>query len=296
MTDSPPVCHIVGAGRAGAALARAMACAGYSFGWVGSRNAADAERLAAAIGAIHWGIGFEGVDGKADAIILAVPDSAIASVAEEAALSGVVKPDVTVAAHLSGSLGVEALAPLSNIGASVMAFHPCQTFAPDTGADPVFNGVIIDMEGDDRACEFGARVARDIGAAPMRFGSGQRNVTHLAMTVASNYTVTILSMALDLIDSAGVPEESARKMLMPLVYTTVDNVFGRGIGEALTGPVARGDADIVGRHLEILAAMNGDYLEAYRALAIVALKCAVERGEIAEDAVRKMECLLKKRC
>jgi hypothetical protein len=39
--------------------------------------------------------------------------------------------------------------------------------------------------------------------------------------------------------------------------------------------------------------MNGDYLAAYRALALVALKCAAERGEIADDAVRKMERLLK---
>ncbi len=65
-------------------------------------------------------------------------------------------------------------------------------------------------------------------------------------------------------DAAGVPPEA----LLPLIRASVDNVDALGPGDALTGPVARGDADTVVRHLE---ALGPDDASTYRALAREAL-------------------------
>ena len=62
---------------------------------------------------------------------------------------------------------------------------------------------------------------------------------------------------------APVPLEA----FLPLVRATVDNVGELGPADALTGPVARGDARTVARHLDEL---SGDDRDAYRAFARLA--------------------------
>ena len=57
--------------------------------------------------------------------------------------------------------------------------------------------------------------------------------------------------------------------LWPLVRATIDNVEAVGAADALTGPVARGDADTVARHLDALPV---DERAPYRALAREALR------------------------
>ncbi len=48
----------------------------------------------------------------------------------------------------------------------------------------------------------------------------------------------------------------------PLVRATLDHVFALGPAAALTGPVARGDVETVGRHLDAIPA---EERRAYRA-------------------------------
>src|SRR5262249_54379335 len=89
-------------------------------------------------------------------------------------------------------------------------------------------------------------------------------------TVASNHLVALMGQVGRLADAAGVP----RAALWPLVRATFDNVETLGPAAALTGPVARGDADTVARHLATLPA---DERAAYRALAAEALRLSGRR-------------------
>ena len=145
MTGSSPVCGIIGAGRAGSAFARALHAAGYRFVWVSSRNPADAEHLAAEISADLSGAA-PPKNVTPDIVIIAVPDSAVEEAARAVAAAGCVKPGAVVF-HLSGALGVECLDAVRSPGASVMAFHPAQTFAIGDGVS-VFKGIWFDMEGE----------------------------------------------------------------------------------------------------------------------------------------------------
>ena len=73
---------------------------------------------------------------------------------------------------------------------------------------------------------------------------------------------------------------------------TVENLRADRPGQALTGPVVRGDGQVVARHLEALADLSPDLDAAYRALATRALALArADRGldaDAAQDIASKL--------
>ena len=109
------------------------------------------------------------------------------------------------------------------------------------------------------------RLAVTLGMRPFRVAPADRAAYHAAATIASNHMVAVLGQAARLARVAGVPVEA----LWPLAQATLDNVVAVGAEQALTGPVARGDADTVARHLDALPA---DERNAYRAMAREALR------------------------
>ncbi len=282
MKISPPLCQLLGAGRAGRALAMAMAHAGYRFNWIGSLRKSNAGKLAKAVGCSGYGVGFEGFSGTAEFLIIAVPDNHIACVASEAAAAGVIGSG-TIVAHLSGALGSDVLSDARAAGASVMAFHPDQTLTPKSDPDKVFKGICIDMEGDEKACLLGERLAHDLGAESVRLIPEQRIMTHLAMTVASNFTVALLRMAEDIMKSAGIEDKTAHAMLIPLFEQTARNIAVSGTGTALTGPVSRGDTGVIQKHLSALESMDEMYTALYREMAKIIVRMSIEQGDISED-------------
>jgi len=278
MTASKPRCQLIGAGRAGRVLALAMARAGYSFTWIGSLHRDHAESLAGAIGCTGYGEGFMGFTGTADFLVIAVPDNQIAPVSSGAATAGIIG-DETIVAHLSGALGSDTLDEARTAGASVMAFHPDQTLTPESDPETVFEGICIDMEGDERACLFGEQLASDLGAKSVRLTPDQRILTHLAMTIASNFTVSLVRIAEEIMESAGIDDTTVHTMLMPLFKQTARNIAESGTLTALTGPIARGDDGVVRRHLSALESQDEEYTVLYKAMARVIVRMAVERGE-----------------
>ena len=287
-------CQLIGAGRAGRALSQAMKKAGYSFTWIGSKKAADAEKLALKLDAGAYGAGFNGFSHYAGFLILAVPDGEIAHAASVAAALGIIEKGVTIAAHLSGALGSDVLGEMRAAGASVMAFHPAQSFTLESDPYSVFRGICFDMEGDDAACALGECIAKDLGAVSVKLKPEQRILSHIAMTVASNYTVSLMHMAEEIMIEAGISHDVAVKMLNPLFTNTARNITGSGTLNALTGPVSRGDIPVIARHLDKLSSMGHDYQTAYKSLARIALRMAVERGDVIEAKAEEIGKILGK--
>jgi predicted short-subunit dehydrogenase-like oxidoreductase (DUF2520 family) len=60
------------------------------------------------------------------------------------------------------------------------------------------------------------------------------------------------------------PSGLAERVIGPLARASLENALQRGPG-ALTGPVARGDAAAVARHLKALDAVDPELAQAYRA-------------------------------
>lgn len=198
---------IVGAGRLGGVLARALRAAG--FGVLGPLRR-DARMP------------------DADIALLCVPDSAIAAVAFAA------RPHARLVAHVSGAT------PLADVDFSI---HPLQTFT-GTETPEVFRGIGVAVDGrTPEALAVAEQLAAALGATPFRVDDAHRAEYHAAASFASNFVLTVLDAA----ERLAAPSGLDRAHLAPLVQQTVDNWVASGAASALTGPIARGDEATVAR-------------------------------------------------
>lgn len=251
---------LVGPGRAGTTLAAALVARGWTPVAVAGRRIDAPSTLAAAerLGAPAVAVADAGRE--ADLVIVATPDAAIADTAF--ALAGGLRSGALVV-HLSGACPLEELGKLQGERPDVEtgALHPLQSLpSVDLGLARL-PGSWCAVDGPPAV----ERLALSLGMRPFRVAADERARYHAAATIASNHLVALLGQAVRVAGAAGVPPEA----LLPLVQASVDNVDALGAAEALTGPVARGDADTVERHLATLAP---DERAAYRALAAEALR------------------------
>jgi predicted short-subunit dehydrogenase-like oxidoreductase (DUF2520 family) len=234
-------------------------------------------------------------------VFLTVPDDAVAEVAARLAAGGAAIPDRVAFAHASGALELGALAPLRGRH-PVGSFHPLRSF-PEPSPPEAFRGIVIAVDASSavflRAL---ARLARDLGAKPARVEDSRRALYHAAAVFASNYVVALLGEAVGLLERAGWTEEEAVRGLVPLAQGALANVTRRGPTAALTGPIRRGDAETVTRHLAALAELDGRSErqpgprvgDVYRMLGQVGLEIAQQAGLEPAAAERTRRALTRK--
>jgi len=222
-------------------------------------------------GKARYVFGLERPPGDVTSIILAVPDDTLSEIAVALSGHGEAPPGAS-AFHLSGALDTDPLAPLHSQGYSVGTMHPFQTVAhPITGAD-LLPGSYFAISGEPQALAAARRIVAALGSRSFTVPVSQRPYYHIAGVFASNYLLAVLSAASRFLDRAGIPEEEAFDALLPLVRGTLRNLEDLGGHHALTGPVARGDAETVHLHLRMLegrdrrlyAALGRELLEALR--------------------------------
>ncbi|HEX2102106.1 MAG TPA: Rossmann-like and DUF2520 domain-containing protein [Solirubrobacteraceae bacterium] len=234
---------IVGRGRMGPALARALSAAGHSV-----------------LGPLGRGADAAG----ASVVLLCVPDGQIA-----AAAAAIPPRDGLVVGHCSGATGLDVLAPHEALG-----LHPLMTVTPEGAA---FAGAGCAVAGStDNARRTARALAHSLGMRPFEVADADRAAYHAAAAIASNFLTTIEAAAERLAATAGVPREA----LVPLVRASVDNWAALGGERALTGPIARGDDATVERHRETIAARAPDLLPMFDALADATRALAKLRPEV----------------
>ena len=193
---------------------------------------------------------------EAELLIIATRDAAISTVASALADTAT---NVDAAVHVSGVTSVAALTPLATKGLAIGSFHPLQTLpTPEAGAARLA-GAYIAVTADSPLHERLDALAADLGSIPFSLDDGAKPVYHAAAAAAANFPLAAFAMASDLFDAAGVPWEAAR----PLVEAVVANAFELGPRAALTGPVARGDTETVGAHLQAVAATSPQWRVAF---------------------------------
>jgi predicted short-subunit dehydrogenase-like oxidoreductase (DUF2520 family) len=224
----------------------------------------------------------------AEFVLIATPDDSVPDVVEMLAQSGAIKRDQAVL-HLSGLLDSSALSALAGTGAALGSFHPLQTIADPATAAERLAGSFVGLEGDDRAIEAGERLAKTLRMTPVRVTSASKPAYHAAATIVANYTVVLVGIAERLAREAGVPPEQAHKIYLPLLDGALQNLKTMTPGQALTGPVRRGDVRTIEAHLEALEAADR---KVYRELGLAALELAKTAG-LDEKAVKNVVKALK---
>lgn len=272
---------IVGAGRVGTAVAVLMQRAGHRIAAVSGRDATPA-RAALQLPGVDV-LPAEDAAAAGDLVLIGVPDDEIEATAGR--IAGAIRPGAWVA-HLSGALGLAALAPART--ERIVAIHPLMT-VPDveSAIERIPGSTAAVTAATEQGFALGERIARDIGAASFRLADERRPLYHAAAVFASNYVVASTGVAEELLRDSGVPDPAAA--LLPLARATLDNIARLGPGEALTGPAVRGDAGTVARNLEALRTYAPHAVPPYVELCRLALDLGVRAGRLSPEAVARVE-------
>jgi predicted short-subunit dehydrogenase-like oxidoreductase (DUF2520 family) len=269
-----PTLAFIGAGRAGSALARAFADAGHSIVAVHSRTPAHAARLAASTGATVVPTAVAAMRG-ADVTFATVPDAEIVRVAATIAASGAALAGRALV-HCSATHGPEVLSALRLTGADVGAFHPLQALA-GVGSAALLRGSSFAIEATQPLRRVLVGLVGDLGGHVLDLPPSGRALYHAAAVLAGNAPLALLARATTLLEEAGVGRAEAHRALAALLAGAASNASEGGPASALTGPVVRGDAATVQRHLDVLNA-DPNTRELYRRLALESLALAGPEG------------------
>lgn len=261
-----PAIAVVGGGRVGLSLARALAHSGPV-----AVLAREARPLPAPLAPTT--VAWEPAVAAAEVVLIAVPDDAIGSVALRLAQGGALHARHAVL-HTSGRQDRSALAALAASGASRGSFHPLQTLRDVEGSPEALIGAPAVLEGDARAVATGRALAARLRMAPaLEIPASGKPRYHAAAVFASNYLVVLADVAARLARGAGL--EATAELFLPLMGRTLVHLADGDPAAALTGPVRRGDVGTVEAHL---AALDDETRALYRLLAREALELAEREG------------------
>ena len=271
-----PTIAIVGPGRLGTALGLSLAQAGYPVVEVVSRNRpASVRRARALAGKVGTRASVAPLVLKAHLLWLCVPDSEISAVARDFAARRVWRGKIAL--HSSGALSSDELSALRKRGAAVASAHPMMTFV--RGAAPSLEGVPWVLEGDAAAVRVARKIARDLGGESFLLGKPAKPAYHAWGAFLSPLMVAALVTSEQVARAAGLSAREARKKMMPIVRQTIANYAKLGPGGAFSGPLVRGDAQVVSKHLSALKTMP-QARAVYLALARAALRyLPVQQGK-----------------
>ena len=248
-----PTIAIIGPGRAGSALGRALHSAGYTIAAVGGRNPDNVRNLAAELGARPCQSPATTID-MADLTIVAVPDDVILPLATDMVAS-LCSAAGHAAVHLSGAQDRSALRPLAQQGSvRTGVFHPLQTFRRGPEAVGNVAGTYFGIDADQPLRDQLTQMARDLHGHPFDLSGVDLALYHAAAVFAANYPITLLAEAIALAADAGLDPETARKGMTTLLAGAVNNLRDLAPADAITGPAVRGDEGTIERHLAALKA------------------------------------------
>src|SRR5579863_1643062 len=268
MAEKPSVA-IVGPGRLGRALALELRRAGYNISEIVSRNTAASKRKARELARKVGGQASTSDTARLDADLVwfCVPDQEIAGASDQ--LASAVSWKKKTVFHSSGALASDELKVLRRRGASVASVHPLMTFV--SGSIPPLDGVPFAFEGDAAAVRMARRIVRDLGGEAFTIRKQHKAAYHAWGAFTSPLLLATLVTGERLARAAGLSAVEARKKMLPIVKQTIRNYEALGPAGAFSGPIVRGDAETVRRHLRVLRKVP-QARHVYLALARAALR------------------------
>lgn len=255
---------IIGAGRVGRALGCRLRELGWKIGVVVTRSEASARKAVRFIGAGKPCAGMTRQILLSRVILIATPDDHIALVAQELARIGEEELRERVVLHTSGAMDSAALASVQHWGAKIGSMHPLQSFSGV--AVPSLEGKVFAIEGDTQAVRVARRIARALGGSPVHIAGNKKPLYHAAAAMAAGHVLAVEEAATELLISLGMKRREAVRALLPLTRQVLDNFERLGPRAAWTGPLSRGDYQVVRAHSNALRESSHEFMDAYDVL------------------------------
>ncbi len=275
---------VVGPGRVGSVLARQWCTSGFEcVGFMGRDPASASARAAvefvgegAVLGEPHELL-------EASVVLLSVSDSSLADVVNRITKS--VRPGCLYL-HTSGFHSLDPLEPLAWLGARVGSLHPLCPFSDvETGCEDLPGKPAV-LQGASSSLRLLAVLARKAGLLPVHMEDGDRVLYHAACVLAANGLTALFDQCQLLFQkSCSVDEPAGEALALALMRAGLDACSKQGLPTALTGPVHRGDHELVAHQLGALRDTEGDFAGSYAELMKHAAHLAARGGALSPEQV-----------
>lgn len=318
---------IIGAGNVGTSLAWSLQQAGHQVR-IGSRQPelvreeieraliangiAPAERSAFMECLMSIDLALE----DAVLILLTVPDNAIQNTAKHlfdhdsnrALRSGTIRSGTirsgtgTILAHCSGALTSAVLPAIAGIRRC--SLHPLNSFPNRQQGLATLStsqhGTALVCEGDATALAELEPVFSPLGFRSEVIAQHSKPLYHAAAVLICNYLTVLMDAGLRTSALAGLDAKQFWRSVQPLITSTLGNLEGVKVDEKglstshqyLSGPIARGDAQTVAQHLQLLGQNAPAIAAIYREMGRAALHLAEQRDDYPVAAVRDIAAVL----
>jgi predicted short-subunit dehydrogenase-like oxidoreductase (DUF2520 family) len=221
----------------------------------------------------------------ADIVFITTNDDQIQAVADDLAEKEAFSPG-QILVHTSGSQSAKVMSAAAFSGAWLLSLHPLQSFASQDMAIANLPGSVFSIEGDKEVYDVAVTLVEALQGEYFFISQRLKPVYHAGACVVSNYLVGLMRLGIQLLIQAGVPEELAQRALLPLLRGTVRNLENMLPVQALTGPIARGDAETITKQLAGMEQTTPDMIRLYSELGLYTLELAEEKGTPPEKLAR----------
>ena len=277
MKNKPSI-SIIGAGRLGGALAIALAAKNYKIKSLIARNRSRSEQIAEQMFPSPEILNSEQSDKipASDVVFITTPDPEIEPTAEKLAANFDFNPE-TVFLHASGSLSSKVLQKLKKKNNFVGSMHPLISVSDSISGASKFAGAFFCVEGDKAAVKTANQIVADLGGESFELKPKFKTLYHAAAVLSAGHLVALFDVAAETLADCGIERPEARRILLPLARSAIENLSNQTPAAALTGTFARADLETMRRHLESLKS-NETALRVYAELGKHSIKLAGEQG------------------
>lgn len=243
---------IIGAGRLGTALARALSTVrDYRVEAVVTRKSRPANLPA---GTSKLTLRQLDKLPSSELLLITTPDDQINAAAQTLAQIFQHRPleKARVALHASGALSSAMLDSLRAANCAIGSLHPLVAVSDGAAGAHALFGARYCIEGDAAARRAARRLVRALNGESLTIKTEQKALYHAAAVMSAGHLVALLDAAIEMLMACGLSERRARRLLLSLAASALHNLHGQPAAQALTGPFVRADYDVVRRHLAAL--------------------------------------------
>ncbi|MCD6582544.1 MAG: DUF2520 domain-containing protein [Desulfuromusa sp.] len=282
---------LIGPGRVGCAISKRLYQAGYPMAAIISRKQSRATEACTYIGC-STELASDQLTHAATAqiILFAVPDDQIQPLALKLQAFVNLSKQTTLI-HFSG-LHPAVIMRHQSSAAALLSLHPLLPFADRQKAFAGLNQCPCALESDSSpALALGQKLVDAIGGQSFTLASDKKVLYHTAACIASNYLVTLIASARDLLINCDIEADQAIPLLLPLIQASLDNVKDFGPERGLTGPIVRGDTGTVADHIQALKNAAPELLPLYLQMGKITASIAGKSDRLDPESVVAMRDL-----
>ncbi len=227
---------------------------------------------------------------SSDVIFIATQDAEIENVVNQLKKKSLLNQ--TYIFHTSGSLSSEVLQNLKSENRFIGSIHPLVSVSDPVNGEKRFRDAYFCVEGDKKAVDVAEEIVRDLGGKPFSVETKFKSLYHASAVTACGHLVALIDVSLEMLERCGLESKESKKILMPLINSTIENLEDQETFEALTGTFARADVETLEKHIETIGEnLSREILEVYLNLGERSLKLAKMQGAD-EEKLRKMSEIL----